>query len=111
VEALGEKCAQIEDAKRESASKIANALATAQKRLARAREESSEFIAINAAYAVAPAALAERLWFEVLEEILQDKRFALVDESLAEGPGGILLDQRGSADWHDPVPISQKRRD
>jgi regulator of protease activity HflC (stomatin/prohibitin superfamily) len=108
IEATGEKRVQIEDAQRNSASAIATASAEAEKRLGQAQEESSEFVAIKQAYAVAPDALRQRLWFEVLEEILEDKRFALVDKALADGPGGILLDQRKSANIEDPVPVTRE---
>jgi regulator of protease activity HflC (stomatin/prohibitin superfamily) len=108
IEATGKKRMRIEDAKRESASAIATASAEAEIRLGQAQEESSEFIAMGQAYSVAPDSLQQRLWFEALEEILEGKQFALVEKSLADGPGGILLDQRGSANVRDPVPVSRE---
>jgi regulator of protease activity HflC (stomatin/prohibitin superfamily) len=109
IEAIGKKRIRIEDAKRESASTIATASTEANQRIGQAHEESSEFLAIGQAYSVAPKALEQRLWFEAIEEILEGKRFALVDKTLADGPGGILLDQRKNANVRDPVPVSRER--
>ncbi|MBN1853438.1 MAG: protease modulator HflK [Pirellulales bacterium] len=107
TEATGKKDVQIETARRESTSAVATASADSAKRIGEAQEESSQFIALGQAYSVAPDALQQRLWFEGLEEILEEKPFALVDKTFVEGPGGILLDQRAGADVRDPVPVSQ----
>ena len=106
VDALGQKSVQIANVRQESASAIASAKVEAARRTGTALSESSEFLAIGQAYAVAPEAFQLRLWFEALEEILKQKRFVLVDESVKTSPGGILLDHRGQARLgSDPVPL------
>jgi hypothetical protein len=55
---------------------------------------------------VAPTALKLRLWFEILEEVLEDKRFVLVDKVFSQGRGGVLLDQRAEVDLEDPATLN-----
>jgi hypothetical protein len=96
----------IEDAQRQSAAQIASSQVEAARRTGQALGESSQFVAVGQAFAVAPESLRLRLWFEALEQILVKKRFVLVDQSVATGSGGILLDQRGRAEAEeDPVPL------
>jgi regulator of protease activity HflC (stomatin/prohibitin superfamily) len=107
VEARGKGIVQIEQAQQGSASAIASARVESARRTGEALNESSQFIAIGQAYSVAPEAFQLRLWFEAFEEILEKKRFVLVDQAVAAGPGGILLDQRNkAAGEEDPVPLT-----
>ena len=105
TEATGEKLVRIVDAQRESSTAVATAKAEASQRVGEAFGESAEFLAIGEAYAVAPDAFRLRLWIEALEEVLETKRFVLVDKTFASGPGGILIDQRSGALQEDPVPL------
>jgi regulator of protease activity HflC (stomatin/prohibitin superfamily) len=108
VEALGQKSVQIADVQREIATAIAGSQAEAARRTGTAVSESSEFVAIGQAYAVAPEPFQLRLWFEALEEILEQKRFVLIDQAVNTGPGGILLDHRGRLSTDsDPVPLTR----
>jgi regulator of protease activity HflC (stomatin/prohibitin superfamily) len=107
IEAEGEALAEVQHAQRESASAVRAARVESAKRMAQSQEESAEFLAIGAAYSVAPNAFKLRIWFEILEEILQEKPFALVDKAFSGGPGGLLIDQRSDADLRDPVPVSR----
>jgi membrane protease subunit HflK len=107
VEALGQKSAKIANVQQESATAIASAQAEAARRVGNAAGESSQFLAIGQAYAVAPEPFQLRLWFEALEEILEKERFVLVDQAVADGSGGILLDHRGKAGGEDPVPLTR----
>jgi regulator of protease activity HflC (stomatin/prohibitin superfamily) len=108
IEALGDAAVQVANVQQESASAIASAKVEAARRTGEALGESSQFLAIGEAYAVAPEPFQLRLWFEALEEILEQKRFVLVDQAVAEGSGGILLDHRGrAAAGEDPVPLTR----
>ncbi len=108
IEALGDAAVRVANVQQESASAIASAKVEAARRTGEALGESSQFLAIGEAYAVAPEPFQLRLWFEALEEILEQKRFVLVDQAVAEGSGGILLDHRGrAAVGEDPVPLTR----
>lgn len=109
VEAEGQAVVQTARVQQESASAVANARVDAARRTGEALRESSEFLAMGQAYAAAPESFQLRLWFEALEQILEQKRFVLVDAAVAEGPGGILLDHRGKnpAEGEDPVPLTR----
>ncbi len=108
VEALGQKAVQIANVQQESATTIASARVEAARRTGQALGESSEFLAIGQAYAIAPEPFQLRLWFEALEEILEGKRFVLVDQAVTAGSGGVLLDHRGKAGaGEDPVPLTR----
>jgi membrane protease subunit HflK len=111
VEALGEAAVQSAEVEQESGTAIASARVEAARRTGEALRESSQFIAIGQAYAVAPESYQLRIWLEALEEILSQKRFVLIDKDVAAGSGGILLDQRRqTTDGDDPVPLTQKAR-
>jgi regulator of protease activity HflC (stomatin/prohibitin superfamily) len=107
VEALGEKDVKLEQAHQEKASAVAAARVNAAQRIGKAIGESSQFLAIGEAYALAAEAFQWRLWFEAFEEVLARKRFVLVDQAVATGEGGILLDQRGGRTADDPVPLTR----
>ncbi len=109
VEAEGQAVVQTANVQQESASAVARARVDAARRTGEALRESSEFLAMGQAYAVAPEPFQLRLWFEALEEILEEKRFVLIDAAVAEGSGGILLDHRGraAAGQEDPVPLTR----
>lgn len=107
VEALGEKAVKLEKAHEETAAAVASARVDAARRIGQANGESSQFVAMGEAYAVASDAFQLRLWFEAFEDILEKKRFVLVDKAVATGSGGILLDQRGQAPSEDPVPLTR----
>lgn len=106
TEAKGQQLVTLQDAERERNTAIAEARVEAAKRVGAALGESSEFLAIGSAYQVAPDAFKLRLWFETLEEILQQKRFVLIDKNIRGDTGGILLDQRDHADVNEPVSVS-----
>jgi regulator of protease activity HflC (stomatin/prohibitin superfamily) len=107
VEALGEKAVKLEQAQQETASAVAAARVDAAQRIGKASGESSQFVAIGEAYALAAEAFQWRLWFEAFEDVLGQKRFVLVDQAVATGEGGILLDQRGKGTADDPVPLTR----
>lgn len=108
VEALGQKSVQLVEVRKESSTAVAAAQAEASRRTGTAVSESSEFVAIGQAYAVAPESFQLRLWFEALEKILEQKRFVLVDQKVNTGPGGILLDhRRQTPGGSDPVPLTR----
>jgi len=107
VEALGEKAVKLEKAQEETAAAVAAARVDAARRIGQATGESSQFVAMGEAYAVASESFQLRLWFEAFEDILEKKRFVLVDKAVATGSGGILLDQRGQALPEDPVPLTR----
>ncbi|NLF67586.1 MAG: hypothetical protein GX575_00880 [Candidatus Anammoximicrobium sp.] len=107
VEALGEKAVNLEKAHEETDAAVAAARVDAARRIGQATAESSQFVAMGEAYAVAAEAFQLRLWFEAFEDILEKKRFVLVDKAIATGSGGILLDQRGQIPTEDPVPLTR----
>jgi len=107
VEALGEKAVKLEKTQEETDAAVAAARVEAARRIGQANGESSQFIAMGEAYAVAPESFQLRLWFEAFEDILEKKRFVLVDKAVATGSGGILLDQRGQIPTEDPVPLTR----
>ncbi len=106
IEATGEQFAKIQHAQRESTTAVAEAKVQAARRVGEALEEASQFLALGQAYAVAPAALKLRLWFEILEEVLENKRFVVVDKVFSQGHGGVLLDQRAEINLEDPAALN-----
>ncbi len=110
TEATGRQRVAMQDALRERSTAIAEASVEAAKRVGTALGESSEFLAIGSAYQIAPDAFKLRLWFEVFEEILQQKRFVLIDKTIRGDTGGILLDQRDRVDINEPATVSPEAR-
>lgn len=106
IEATGEQFVKTQNAQQESTTTMAEAKAQAARRVGESLEESSQFLALGEAYGVAPAALKLRLWFETLEEVLEDKRFFLVDKVFSQGHGGVLLDQRTAVNLEDPATLN-----
>jgi len=82
IEAKGESLVTIQQAETESHSAVAGAEVFAAERVGVAYEKSSEFLALSKAYAVAPEAFEQRLWFETHEEALADKRLIVADEEI-----------------------------
>jgi hypothetical protein len=54
----------------------------AAERVGKAYEESAEALALSEAYAAAPEAFKQRLWFETHEQALADKPLIVVDEEV-----------------------------
>jgi len=106
IEATGKQFADIQHAHRESTTAVAEAKVQAARRVGEALEEASQFLALGQAYAVAPGALKLRLWFEILEEVLENKRFVVVDKVFSQGHGGVLIDQRAEIDLEDPATLN-----
>jgi regulator of protease activity HflC (stomatin/prohibitin superfamily) len=108
IEAEGERQARLERSSAESAAEVSGAKVEAARRIAKAIEESTEFVSLGQALAAAPDAFRERLWFDMLEKALADKRVYLIDEPLEGATGETILDLRPTARRDFPVPSGGK---
>jgi len=82
IAAKGEHKIAIEMAESESHSMVAEQNVFAAKRVGTAYEKSAEVLALSQAYAAAPEAFKQRLWFETHEKVLADKPLIVVDEEV-----------------------------
>jgi len=82
IAANGEHKAAIEMSRSESQSTVAEQNVLAAERIGTAYEKSAEILALSEAYAAAPEAFKQRLWFETHEDVLADKPLIVVDEEV-----------------------------
>ncbi len=97
VEADGQRTVAQLNAEAESASMVASSQIAAARRVATAAQETAEFVAADTAGRTEPLTWKYRVWTETLESILADRPFHLIDQSLFDQSGEVLLDLRGSA--------------
>ena len=94
IAAEGDRKRRLETAESDSRHIVSQAKQYKAQRIGAALEESSTFIALGRGFAAAPNAQKLRLWYNALETVLSDKRLIIVDQSLAEQPGGVIFDER-----------------
>lgn len=82
IQARGMRDVAIETAENASYSLVAQEKVNAAEEVGNAYERSAEFLALGEAYAAAPEAFKQRLWFETHEEALADKPLIIVDEEV-----------------------------
>ena len=82
IQARGQRDVAIETADNASYSIVAQEKVNAAEEVGNAYERSAEFLALREAYAAAPEAFKQRLWFETHEEALADKPLIIVDEEV-----------------------------
>lgn len=78
----GERDANVFNARRERDLQVTGADIEKQKIIARAHHDTSNLVASGTAFAVNPDSFRLRYWLDNLQQILQDKNIALVDESI-----------------------------
>ncbi len=94
TEAEGEKQVALLNAQTNSSSAVAAARAAQSRRVAGALSDAAEFAAIGQAPQEFPQTLRLRLWIEALEDALSDQRLFLVDRTVLDERGELLLDTR-----------------
>jgi len=97
ITAKGEHKVAIEMAESESHSTVAEQNVFAAERIGTAYEKSAEVLALSEAYAAAPEAFKQRLWFETHEDVLSDKPLIVVDEE-------VYIDMRQPAQTPNVIP-------
>ncbi|MBL6704891.1 MAG: hypothetical protein ISQ06_02180 [Planctomycetaceae bacterium] len=96
VEAEGQRTVAQLGAEAESSGMVASSRIAAARRVATAAQETAEFVAAELAGRTEPLTWKYRVWTETLESILADRPFHLIDQSLFDQSGEVLLDLRGS---------------
>jgi regulator of protease activity HflC (stomatin/prohibitin superfamily) len=94
TEAEGEKQVALLNAQTSSRSAVAAARAAQSRRVAGALGDVAEFAAIGRAQQDVSQTLRLRLWIEALEDALSDQRLFLVDRTVLDERGELLLDTR-----------------
>lgn len=94
TEAEGEKQVALLEAKSRGAMAVAAARIHASRRVAGALSELAEFKAVGEGLQATPRTLRTRLWIEALENALVDQRLFLVDHTLLDDGGELILDTR-----------------
>jgi regulator of protease activity HflC (stomatin/prohibitin superfamily) len=94
LEASGFRAATLLTTEAESLGLTASAKIDAARRVSIARAESIEFLAAESARRASPQTYSLRLWIEVLEQNLKNKRLFLVEKSLLENSDNVWLDLR-----------------
>ena len=93
-EAEGEKQVALLDAESRGAMAVSSAKMEGSRRVAQALGEVSEFKAVGEALQVAPRTFRLRLWIEALESALAEQRLFLVDHTVLDEGGELMLDTR-----------------
>ena len=94
TEAEGEKHVALLEAQTRGAMAVASARAEGSRRVAGALSEVAEFKAFDQALHASPHTFRLRLWIEALENALSDQRLFLVDRTLLDEGGELMLDTR-----------------
>jgi regulator of protease activity HflC (stomatin/prohibitin superfamily) len=94
IEAEGEKQVALLDAETRGAMAVSSAKIEGSRRVAGALSEVSEFKAVGHALQVSPGTFRLRLWIEALENALSHQRLFLVDRTLLDEGGELMLDTR-----------------
>jgi regulator of protease activity HflC (stomatin/prohibitin superfamily) len=94
TEAEGDRQVALLDAQMRSAMSVASAEIDRSLRVGGAIGDVAEFTAIGQALSASPRTLRLRLWIEALESALSDQRLFLVDHTLLDEGGELLLDTR-----------------
>ena len=94
TEAEGDKQVALLDAQMRSATSVASAQIDRSRRVGGAVGDVAEFTAVGQALGASPRTLRLRLWIEALESALSDQRLFLVDHTLLDEGGELLLDTR-----------------
>lgn len=82
IQARGKHDVAMEEAENQSYAVVAQEQVDAANEIGKAYETSAEFLALGEAYAAAPEAFKQRLWFETHEDALTDKPLIVVDEEV-----------------------------
>ncbi|QDU64306.1 FtsH protease regulator HflK [Planctomycetes bacterium Pan216] len=92
TEASGWASKTVEAARSERASAVAIAKIESERRVSEALVATSRLRALAEALAIDRAALSLRLWFDTLETALADKPLFLIETTLLQRQGSLLLD-------------------
>ncbi|MDO5113275.1 MAG: protease modulator HflK [Planctomycetia bacterium] len=82
IVAEGTRAAAIFEAQQQSEQIVAEAKVTAANYVATAGAETAEFLAAGKSFAINPECFQLRYWLDSIQELLRNKRLALVDESV-----------------------------
>ncbi len=94
TEAEGEKNVSLLEAQTLGGMSVAAARTDGSRRVAEALSEVSEFKAVGQALPASSRTFRLRLWIEALENALADQRLFLIDRTLLDEGGELMLDTR-----------------
>ena len=103
TEALGEKQVALLDAQMRGAMAVASARVNGSRRVAGASSEVAEFKAVGQALQASPQTFRLRLWIEAIEDALANQRLFLVDHTLLDEGGELMLDTRPNENTRLPM--------
>jgi regulator of protease activity HflC (stomatin/prohibitin superfamily) len=94
IEAEGNQDVALLKAQSQSAVAVSSSQIEASRRIATALGETSEFKALAAATQTRSPTLRFRMWVEAMESALAEQRIFLVDQTLLNQKGELILDTR-----------------